>query len=77
MNDSESYYDIMQILHKRAIQSRTTRLWVDNIIKPVFIVMMFVRSEREADWPLHLWSAHKMIPISWQRVTSIMPGNNY
>ena len=62
MNDSESYSDLMQILDERAIQSRTTRLWVDNIIKPVFIMMMFVRSEREADWPLHLWAVQKMIP---------------
>ena len=33
-------HDLMQILDKRAIQSRITRLWVDNIIKPVFIMMI-------------------------------------
>ena len=62
MNDSESYSDLMQILDERAIQSRTTRLWVDTIIKPVFMMMMFIRSERVADWPMHLWSVQKMIP---------------
>ena len=62
MNDSESYSDLMQILDEWAIQSSTTRFWVYNIIEPVFIMMMFVRSEREADWPLHLWSVQKMIP---------------
>ena len=29
--------------------SRTAKLWCNGLIKPVFIIMMFVRSAREAD----------------------------
>ena len=46
----ESYDDLMLLLEMKAAESRTTNLWVDNLIKPVFIMMLFVRAEREADW---------------------------
>lgn len=39
----------MQVLEDRSEQSRTTRLWVDNLIKPVMIMMLFIRAEREAN----------------------------
>ena len=38
------------------------KLWVENLIKSVINMMMFVRAEREADWPLHLWSVKEMMP---------------
>ena len=39
-----------------------SQLWVENLIKSVMTMMMFVWAEREADWPLHLWSVKEMIP---------------
>ena len=39
-----------------------SKLWVENLIKSVITMMMFVRAEREADWPLHLWSVKEMMP---------------
>ena len=39
-----------------------SKLWVENLIKSVIIMMMFVRAEREADWPLHLWFVKEMMP---------------
>ena len=42
-------------------QSQTTKLWVENLIKPVFIMMAFIRAEREGDWPLHLWVVKAMM----------------
>ena len=44
----------------RSPESRTTKTWVTNLIKPVLIMMQFVRAEREGDWSLHL--AATMIP---------------
>jgi len=35
-------------------------MWIDVFIKPVLLMMVFVRAEREADWPLHLWAVAKM-----------------
>lgn len=37
-----------------ASKSKTTKLLVDMLIKPVFIIILSIRAEREADWPLHL-----------------------
>ena len=52
----------MQILETEASKSQTTKLWVDVLIKPVLLNTMFVRAEREGDWPLHLASYKQMLP---------------
>ena len=53
--------DLMQILETEASKSQTTKLWVDVLIKPVLLTM-FVRAEREGDWPLHLATYKQMLP---------------
>ena len=59
---TESFDGLMAVLEDKAKTSRTAKLWVENLIKSVMIMMMFVRAEREADWPLHLWSVKEMMP---------------
>ena len=54
--------DLMSCLECHARSSRTTKLWVDGLIKPVFLMMLFYRAEKEADWPLHLRAVSLMIP---------------
>lgn len=54
--------ELMNKLEDLASKSKTTKLWVDMLIKPVFIMMMFIRAEREADWPLHLEALRMMLP---------------
>ena len=49
-------------LDKAASASKTSKLWVDCLLKPVFIMMMYVRAEREGDWPLHLVAVKQMLP---------------
>ena len=65
LENVESYDDQMLLLEMKAAVSRTTNLWVDNFIKPVFSMMLFVRAEREADWSLHLWAVAAMMPYSF------------
>ena len=48
-------YDISQ-------KNKTSKIWVDNLIRPVLYMMMFIRAEREGDWPLHLHAVSKMLP---------------
>ena len=62
MVTSEDYEQLMSIPNDKANKSRTAKLWTDNLIKPVFLMMIFVRAEGEADWPLHLWAVEVMIP---------------
>lgn len=56
MDELSSYLD------KAASASKTSKLWVDCLLKPVFIMMMYVRAEREGDWPLHLVAVKQMLP---------------
>ena len=35
---------------------------INNLIRPVFLMMMFVRAKREGEFPLHLYACHQMIP---------------
>ena len=42
--------------------SRTKKLWVNIVIKSVFIIMLKFRAERECDWPLHLDAVKQMMP---------------
>ena len=37
-------------------------MWLDSLTKLVFIMMLYVRAEREANWYLHLYSVAQMIP---------------
>ena len=52
----------MEVLENIATRSKTSKLWVDMLIKPVFLIMRFVRAERETDWLLHLEACKQMIP---------------
>ena len=42
--------------------SRTSKLWINAVIRPIFIMMKFVRAERENDFPLHLKAVQEAIP---------------
>ena len=48
------FMKVLEVLENIATRSKTSKLWVDMLIKPVFLIMRFVRAEREADWLLHL-----------------------
>ena len=54
--------DLMTALDSIANQSRTTKLWIDVLVKPVFLMMAYIRAEREGDWLLHLTTFRKMLP---------------
>ena len=46
--------DVIIVLNDKASQSRTTRLWIDCLITPTCVAMLYVRAEREVDWPFNL-----------------------
>ena len=43
-------------------KSRLAKQWIDNLIYPVFLMMMYIRAEREGEFGLHLYCCKKMIP---------------
>ena len=48
-----SYDELMLHLDDLSGNSRTVKLWVNIVIKFVFLMMLYIRAERESDWPLH------------------------
>ena len=42
--------------------SRTAKQWVDCLIQPIFIMLLFVRAEPEGDWPLNVLPVEEMMP---------------
>ena len=57
-----SYDDLMFHLDSISGNSRAEKLWVKIGIKSVFIMMLFIRAEREGDWPLHLDAVKQIMP---------------
>ena len=60
--DLTSYRDLETVLEDLARENRTAKDWVDCLIRPVFIMMVYVRAEREADWSLHILALKFMMP---------------
>ena len=54
--------DLISCLECHARSSRTAKLWVDRLIKPLFLIMLFCQAEKEADRPLHIRAVSLMIP---------------
>lgn len=54
--------ELLSYLDKAASTSKTSKLWVDCLLKPVFIMVMYVRAEREGEWQLHLVAVKQMLP---------------
>ena len=61
-NVIKSHADLLKVLELKACMSRTSKLWIGILIKPVFLMMNFVRAEREGDWPLHLYATQEFMP---------------
>ena len=56
MNALQTHLDIL------CSRSRTAKLWINNIVRPTFIIMKFVRAERENAFLLHLKAVEDAIP---------------
>ena len=54
--------DLMKALDQIASESRTVKLWVEILVKPVLLMMTYVMAEPEGDWLLHLAIFKKMLP---------------
>ena len=57
-----SMEDLEEELKKRSSQSRTTKMWVEVVIRPVLIIMLYCRASHESDWLLHLKATEMMLP---------------
>ena len=52
----------MASLEAKASKNKTCKLWLDCLIKPVLLMMAFVRAVREGEWLLHVHCVKVMMP---------------
>ena len=52
----------MQLLADIVNNSRILKIWLYLLIKPVMTMTIYVRAERELDWPLHIAAVEQMLP---------------
>lgn len=50
--------------HCRRSGCRITRLWINNLIKVVLVMVTFVIAKWETDWQIHLWPVSEMMPYT-------------
>ena len=62
IDEIHSYDELVRFIDMLSAQSVLAEHWVNNLIKPVLIMMLYVRAEREADFSLHLYACKEMIP---------------
>ena len=55
-------HGLKSILSDISSKSKTAHLWFGYVIKAVFIMMMLICAEREADWCLCLTAVKEMLP---------------
>ena len=55
-----SFSSLIEVLNARSSRSRTAKMWTDNLVKAVIIMMNFFRAGHEGDWDLHLFAAEAM-----------------
>ena len=53
--------DLESFLGEVSGKSKTSKLWIENLIKTVFLMMLYVRAEREGEWALHLYVVSQML----------------
>ena len=62
-NSFDNMDELLQELDAISVKSKTSQLWVDSLIKPIFAILKYIRTEREADWALHLDTVKEVIPL--------------
>ena len=66
--DVETYEELDAMLKDISNRSDTAKLWVDCFVRPSLVMIVFIRAERESDWPLHLWAVSQMVPYFFASV---------
>ena len=54
IRETDAFDDLDTMMTDVLNQSKTYKLWKDCFLRPVLLMMAFVRAERESDWLLHL-----------------------
>ena len=61
IGDLHSYNELVEWLDKLCSQSLLSEHWIKNLIKPVLLMLLYSRAEREGEFALHLYACKKMM----------------
>ena len=56
----DGYDDLIFFLESLAVRNYFAKHWVNNLIKPFLIMMLYVQAEGEAEFSLHLYASKQM-----------------
>lgn len=62
-HELERMADLQNALDDVSLNSKTAKLWVDCLIRPMFTILKYIRAERESDCALHFETVKEMIPL--------------
>ena len=62
IDEVRSYEDFLLFLDELSAKSLLAEHWVKNLIKPVLLMMLYVRAEREGEFALHYYACKEMLP---------------
>ena len=62
-NSFHNMDDLLLEVDAISVESKTSQRWVDSLIKPIFAILKYIRTEGEADWAPHLDTVKDMIPL--------------
>lgn len=63
MANINSYEDLMHFLDDISNRSKTCKTWVENLVRPVLLLLKLQRAERVSDWPFQqLLICYEMLP---------------
>ena len=62
IDTTASHDEIHLTLELLSSNSKLAKHWINNLIHPVLVMMLYIRAEREGDFPLHLYACREMLP---------------
>ena len=62
MDNINSYHELEEWLKAMRKKSRLAELWIQNLINPVLLILLYLRAEREGEFALHLYVCKQMMP---------------
>ena len=62
VNENTTQTEFEKLLCNLASKSKLAKHWIQNLINPIFLVMLYIIGEREPDFGLHLLVCRNMIP---------------
>ena len=62
LKDMDHGNELYDFLKKVKNESETSKVLVDCLVRTAFLMMMYVCTERESKWALHLYARSEMLP---------------